>query len=41
LQQDKSTEVARLRGQQEAQELGRDLGRARELDRGLDDEMEF
>ena len=37
LQQDKATEVARLRGQQEAQELGRDLGR----DRGLDDEMEF
>ena len=33
LQQDKATEVARLRGQQEAQELGRD--------RGLDDEMEF
>jgi len=37
LQQDKATEVARLRGQQEVQELGRDLGR----DRGLDDEMEF
>jgi len=37
LQQDKATEVARLRGQQEAQELGRDLGR----DRDLDDEMEF
>jgi type IV secretion system T-DNA border endonuclease VirD2 len=37
LQQDKATEVARLRGQQEAQEMGRDLGR----DRGLDDEMEF
>ncbi len=37
LQQDKATAVARLRGQQEAQELGRDLGR----DRGLDDEMEF
>ena len=37
LQQDKATEVARLRGQQEAQELDRDLGR----DRGLDDEMEF
>ena len=33
LQQDKATEVARLRGQQESQELGRD--------RGLDDEMEF
>jgi hypothetical protein len=37
LQQDKATEVARLRGQREAQELGRDLGR----DRGFDDEMEF
>ncbi len=37
LQQDKATEVARLRGQQEAQDLDRDLGR----DRGLDDEMEF
>jgi Relaxase/Mobilisation nuclease domain. len=37
LQQDKATKVARLRGQQEAQELGRGLGR----DRGLDDEMEF
>ena len=37
LQQDKATEVARLRGQQEAQELGRNLGR----DRGLDDDMEF
>ncbi len=37
LQQDKATEVARLRGQQESQELGRDLSR----DRGLDDEMEF
>jgi len=33
LQQDKATELARLRGQQEAQDLGRD--------RGLDDEMEF
>ena len=41
LQQDKATEVARQRGQQEAQELGRDLGRAKTLDRGLDDEMEF
>jgi hypothetical protein len=41
LQQDKATEVTRLRGQQEAQEMGRDLGRARTLDRGLDDEMEF
>jgi type IV secretion system T-DNA border endonuclease VirD2 len=41
LQQDKATEVARLRGQQEAQELGRNLARNRTLDRGLDDEMEF
>jgi type IV secretion system T-DNA border endonuclease VirD2 len=37
LQQDKATEVAQLKGQQEAQALGKDLGR----DRGLDDEMEF
>ncbi|MGH1416821.1 MAG: relaxase/mobilization nuclease domain-containing protein [Pelagimonas sp.] len=37
LQQDKATEVAQLKGQQEAKALGKDLGR----DRGLDDEMEF
>ena len=41
LQQDKATEVARLRGQHEEQELGRDLARNKTLDRGLDDEMEF
>ena len=37
LQQDKATEVAQLKGQQDAKALGNDLGR----DRGLDDEMEF
>jgi type IV secretion system T-DNA border endonuclease VirD2 len=37
LQQDKATEMARLRGQEESRVLGRDLGR----DRDLDDEMEF
>ncbi|WP_439150596.1 hypothetical protein [Sulfitobacter sp.] len=36
LQQDKATEVARLKGQEEAKALGKDLGR----DRGLYDEME-
>ncbi|HJO52719.1 relaxase/mobilization nuclease domain-containing protein [Phaeobacter gallaeciensis] len=41
LQQDKATEVARMRGQQEAQEMGRELARNKTLDRGLDDEMEF
>ena len=37
LQQDKATEVAQLKGKQEAKALDKDLGR----DRGLDDEMEF
>ena len=37
LQQDKATEIALLKGQEDAQRLGKDLGR----DRGLDDEMEF
>ena len=36
LQQDKATEVARFKGQEEAKALGKDLGR----DRGLYDEIE-
>ncbi len=41
LQQDKVTEIAQLKGQEDAQRMGKDLGRDASRDRGLEDEMEF